>query len=62
MTNEQDDDLKDLACYDCGKYELYRKGRAHYVCSNCDKDNSLFVVLMWEAQIRERERIAGEGE
>jgi hypothetical protein len=41
--------LSDFSCSNCDEKKIVRKGRAWYVCENCGVDNSLYVVLMWQA-------------
>ena len=53
LSNEQKlPKLKDTACFDCDEKKLTRKGRAHYVCEGCGSDNSIVLVLLWEALLR----------
>lgn len=54
----------------CDTNKIYtkyiRKGRAHFVCPECGKDVTLFIVLMYEAmeeskKIREEKKLKKTG-
>ena len=46
---------------ECCNAKVYRKGRADYRCKTCDKDYSLHIVFLMEADMKEREAFKSAG-
>ena len=42
-------ELKDISCSYCDEKLLTRESKLKYICQGCGKDNSLYVVFLWQA-------------